>query len=58
MRSVLRLRAFSVHSYANTEKLHLVTKAFCVGFAIVKQVVCVNEKAKGDSVSQRKSWST
>ncbi|GBN85603.1 Ankyrin-2, partial [Araneus ventricosus] len=24
MRSVLRLRAFSVHSYANTEKLHLV----------------------------------
>ncbi|GBN48099.1 hypothetical protein AVEN_221528-1 [Araneus ventricosus] len=24
MRSVLRFRAFSVHSYANTEKLHLV----------------------------------
>ncbi|GBM30406.1 hypothetical protein AVEN_220999-1 [Araneus ventricosus] len=24
MRSVLRLRAFSVHSYANTENLHLV----------------------------------
>ncbi|GBM70806.1 hypothetical protein AVEN_142095-1 [Araneus ventricosus] len=46
MRGVLRLRAFSVHSYANTEDLHLVTKAFCVGFAsFVKLVVGVFKRA-------------
>ncbi|GBL75569.1 hypothetical protein AVEN_154903-1 [Araneus ventricosus] len=39
MRSVLRLRTLSVHSYANTEKLHLVTKAFCVGFASFVKLV-------------------
>ncbi|GBM21813.1 hypothetical protein AVEN_29247-1 [Araneus ventricosus] len=41
MRSVLQLRAFRVHSYANTEKLHLVTKAFYVGFGWFILVVCV-----------------
>ncbi|GBO30243.1 hypothetical protein AVEN_141674-1 [Araneus ventricosus] len=56
---VLRLRAFSVHSYANTEKLHLVTKAFCIGFAsFAKLVVCVKGKAQGNHIPQRKSWST
>ncbi|GBN49146.1 hypothetical protein AVEN_255907-1 [Araneus ventricosus] len=48
MRSVLRLRGFSVHSYTNTEELHLVTKAFCVGFeSFVKLVVCVKGKSMG-----------
>ncbi|GBL75319.1 hypothetical protein AVEN_155599-1 [Araneus ventricosus] len=49
MRSVLRLRAFSVHSYANKKKMHLVTNAFCVGFAsFVKLVEWVKGKAWGE----------
>ncbi|GBN16202.1 hypothetical protein AVEN_260873-1 [Araneus ventricosus] len=50
MRSVLRLRAFSVHSYANTEKLHLVICSMYQKLALIR----LQELLKDPIIKQRR----
>ncbi|GBO27804.1 hypothetical protein AVEN_87205-1 [Araneus ventricosus] len=52
MRSVLRLRAFSVHSYANTEKLHL---AICSMYQkLDESLIRLQELLKDPIIKQRR----